>query len=294
MVLQGDIMEYVQKDMKKFEGIYYPLKASPLERMLITKLPPEMLHPNPDDEFTHLDVGPSLQIINDYGAKIRERTFNGDTPFEERLIVEKMSPKGYMIINGHHRWAAAMRNGLKRVPVTIVNLTHEQDLRDAINKSHTNKRAALDLDEVVLCFKENEKKEIGSSTLRNLFYREPLRLGIPAIINELHKYDYDVWVYTRGFRSTDYINKLIKGYNSKFDGIINGMGNRPYSATEGDVMGMIEKKYVSSLHIELGSVLWVNSVSRDSKIFDIEDPDTNWSKKVIDIINDIEKNAPAN
>ncbi|MBP3241914.1 MAG: ParB N-terminal domain-containing protein [Oribacterium sp.] len=31
------------------------------------------------------------------------------------IIVEKMYPDGYMILNGHHRWAAATRLGLKKV-----------------------------------------------------------------------------------------------------------------------------------------------------------------------------------
>ena len=43
----------------------------------------------------------------------------------EPIPVEKMYPEGYMILNGHHRWAAALRLGQPEIPVKIVNLTHE-------------------------------------------------------------------------------------------------------------------------------------------------------------------------
>ena len=32
-------------------------------------------------------------------------------PWEEPLIVEKVHPEGYMLLNGHHRWAAALKTG---------------------------------------------------------------------------------------------------------------------------------------------------------------------------------------
>lgn len=76
------------------------------------------LHPNPTDEFCMPKIGPSYRIISGYEKKFREAINNGESPekgWGDPIIVEKMYPDGYMILNGHHRWAAATRLGLKKV-----------------------------------------------------------------------------------------------------------------------------------------------------------------------------------
>ncbi|WP_022760235.1 ParB/RepB/Spo0J family partition protein [Butyrivibrio sp. AD3002] len=61
-------------------------------------------------------------------------------PFSEPIVVEKVSPDGYLILNGHHRWAAARNAGLQNVPVEIVNLTQEDDIRKMLKNSDRQKR----------------------------------------------------------------------------------------------------------------------------------------------------------
>ena len=58
-----------------------------------------------------------------------------DDPWGESIMVQKIHPSGYMILNGHHRWAAALRLGIKRVPIKILNLTHEDDIINIIERS---------------------------------------------------------------------------------------------------------------------------------------------------------------
>jgi len=43
------------------------------------------------------------------------------TSFEEPIMVAKMDHGDYMIVNGHHRWAAAIKVGLDKVRVIVVN-----------------------------------------------------------------------------------------------------------------------------------------------------------------------------
>ena len=40
------------------------------------------------------------------------------------IIVQKLNDGGYEIVNGHHRWAAAKKTGLKKVPVRIKNYSN--------------------------------------------------------------------------------------------------------------------------------------------------------------------------
>ena len=41
--------------------------------------------------------------------------------FDEAIMVAKLDNGEYMIVNGHHRWAAALKVGLKEVRVVVVN-----------------------------------------------------------------------------------------------------------------------------------------------------------------------------
>ena len=107
---------YLEKEIKKYNGIAFPVKSSVWERAFVTRVNCLDLHPNPDDEFTKPGVGPSYRIISEYEQKIRTLSHdNGTNPLNDAIIVEKMHPEGYMIVNGHHRWAAFYRVGWKKV-----------------------------------------------------------------------------------------------------------------------------------------------------------------------------------
>lgn len=92
-------------------GIYHPVKASLSERLLTKEVSLDKLHPNPDDAFSMEEVGPSMRIISEYTKQFREAIDKNQSPVEEPIIVKKLRPDGYMILNGHHRWAAAMKVG---------------------------------------------------------------------------------------------------------------------------------------------------------------------------------------
>ena len=64
-----------------------------------------------------------------------------------------------MILNGHHRWAAALRTDIKRIPVNIINITHEVDIENMLRLSDHDKRVSLDLDEVILGFTDEDELE---------------------------------------------------------------------------------------------------------------------------------------
>ena len=42
--------DYLKKQIDTYQGIAFPIKASPLERFFTTKADVMKLHPNPDDE----------------------------------------------------------------------------------------------------------------------------------------------------------------------------------------------------------------------------------------------------
>lgn len=82
-------------------------------------------------------VGPNYGIISDYMKTFREERGHSRQYCDERLVVEKIRPDGYLILNGHHRWAAALRLGFSRIPIEIVDLTDETDIREILKTPNT-------------------------------------------------------------------------------------------------------------------------------------------------------------
>ena len=218
--------EFIASEVKKYKGVYVPVKAGILRRALIRWAPCASLHPNPDDEFCSPKVGPNYQIISEYMYSFRLERQSSKQYCEEPLIVEKIRPDGYMILNGHHRWAAALQLGFRRIPIEIVDLTQEMDIRNILQYSKHDKRVTLDLDEVVFRPEGDDPAEKPLPfPLRNI-YKQRLRLGIPALFHYLNKKGYDIWVYSAGYYSADYIQRLFRKYGVHVTGAVTGTGRK--------------------------------------------------------------------
>ena len=93
-----NIREYVREELKRYDGIYLPVRVSFLEQVFLKKLPPQKIHPNPDDEFCSKEVGPSDEIISKYTKQIHFNQNHNIVIFEEPLMIEKIRPDGYMLL----------------------------------------------------------------------------------------------------------------------------------------------------------------------------------------------------
>ena len=184
-------------------------------------------HANPADEFSMDSVGPSYRIIGEYEKKFRDALRMEGRAIDEPLTVEKLRPHGYLLLNGHHRWAAAMRCGIKRVPIKIINCASESDIKTILEKSQHDKRAAIDLDEIIFRSPDYKYLEKKAFTFPfSLRFKQRIRLGIPALFYSLSQHGYDIWVYAAEFYSIDDIRKVFKAYSVHVDGIITGVAKR--------------------------------------------------------------------
>lgn len=111
----------IQKDLKKFSGKRQIVRASILDIMTVRHLSPDQMHANPDDDFVNPKVGPNEEIIEKYIEEARRDMEMEAMSFDEPIMVAKMEDGEYMIVNGHHRWAAAIKVGLNQVRVVVVN-----------------------------------------------------------------------------------------------------------------------------------------------------------------------------
>ena len=111
-----EFKESIQSDLNTYTGLYQPVRASIFERLLTRNVRTNLLHPNPKDEFSMPDIGPNYEIVGNYVNSISIAKKRNTPIFDEPIIIEKITTGGYLILNGHHRWLAAKRLQIKKIP----------------------------------------------------------------------------------------------------------------------------------------------------------------------------------
>lgn len=291
-----EFSEFVARDIKKYEGVRIPLKTSLIMRIFKRWTKCTNLHPNPDDEFCFPNVGPSYSIISDYENRMKFEMGHGGSPWDitdERLMVERMYPEGYMLINGHHRWAAAIRLGIKKAPIKILNLTHEDDIIDIIERSKNDKRVAIDLDDLIFVNEAEYPAEKKLPYLADLRYdKKRIRLGFPALCRFFQSRGYDVWVFTSEYCSVDHIEGLLKRYHVTPDGIITASGRieKTEENKKKRIREMMKKKYIRTITLYNDLMIVVNSQTGDSDQIPLEGSANEWVLDVEKAVKGIEEN----
>lgn len=288
MAGKTEFEKFLAQKLKEDEGVLVPVKASALERMFVKKTNTKKLHPNPEDEFCDPTIGPNDGIISDYVQKIRNSVNQVSRPWDEPLIVEKVHPDGYRLLNGHHRWAAALKTGYSPVGISIVNLTQATDIERMVRNSRHDRRVTLDLDELVFCSEENGAPlEKPLPFPLNRTYRERMRLGIPALLHFLGDKGYDIWVYSAHYFSIEYIRGYFRRYSVKVDGIVTSAGRR-MSAARNELAKRTEKmitdQYAETLHIDRDMVLRTVRDTRTFEEYPVEAEPAAWAGAVKEII----------
>ena len=283
--------QYLSEELEKYRGIAVPVRSSLLRRIIVKNVNCHKLHPNPDDEFCKPEVGPSYEIISRYMEDIlTARKSHEKRAIKEKVIVEKMRPDGYMLLNGHHRWAAAIRTGEKKIPVRIVNMTYERDIQKMLEKTKHTKRVTLDLDEVVLST-GNGASERPLRWPFGVLFHERLRLGIPGLFHFLKAHDYDIWLYTTQYYSPDYWRLLFRLYGVRIDGVETGTARkRKFDiATRNRLDQMIARQYPITIHVDNCEAVRIDSQTKAFEEFQLTGNDRAWSQEVMDIVSRIEK-----
>ena len=286
-----ELMKFDLHDFVNQKGIAIPVRAGLFERLMVRTAACRNLHPNQEDEFSMESVGPSFKIISEYETKFRDALRMERRLMDEPLIVEKLRPHGYLLLNGHHRWAAAMRCNIKKVPIKIINCATESDIKTILEKSQHDKRATIDLDEVIFRspdYKYLEKKAFTFPL--SIRFKQRIRLGIPALFYKLSKSGYDIWVYAADFYSIDDIQKYFKAYSVHIDGILTGVAKDAQNKSEraARIRELINNKYDTTLHIDNNTILETHGKTGEFEEYEINVPEEDWAKKAIEIIEEIE------
>lgn len=67
----NSLLQYILEDVRQYAGTRRFVKAGLVERMAVKKVSPDVLHPNPDDEFSMADIGPNMSIVSRYAEMIQ-------------------------------------------------------------------------------------------------------------------------------------------------------------------------------------------------------------------------------
>lgn len=274
---------FLEEELEKYRGVAYPVHTNWLLRTLITQVSPKKLHPNPEDEFCIPKIGPNSEIISNYEKQISlSQHIGGKYCFDQPLTVERMKPEGYLLLNGHHRWAAALRRNVKRVPIQIVNATHTIDIQRMLHNAKSDKRVTLDLDEVVLAG-EGLPAEKALSFPLNLVYRQRLRRGALALFSFFQGRGYDVWVYSSQYHSPILIKKLFLHHRAHIDGLVTGLSQGKQRCREHEKMReLLANQYPNTVNIDAGSVVFIDSRAKTFEEFELSGSPETWSREVMD------------
>ena len=293
---KGGFQDFLNHELTVMKSESYPLKAGFLERVRKRHARTLDLHPNPNDEFCSPEIGPNPGIISKYQQQFL--TSSGDRinasvnqyEIAKPIEVQKLYPRGYMILNGHHRWAAALRAGVKKVPIHIVDLTQPEDLQRMLPSAKHHQRASLNLDEIVFQDWNGCGYEKPLSFLKRRVYRERIRKGIPELISFLRKQGFDIWVYTMDYYSMQYIQMLLFYYRCPVHGVITGMARKapPGTDTTTKINSMLAEKYKKTLHID-NETLLLSDASGYYREIPLPSSDQPWSACVIDAVRKLGK-----
>ena len=285
--------DYLEGEIKKVKGIYVPVRAGLLRRLLIRRVACKKLHPNPDDEFCSPTIGPNTGIISQYVSDFKRNGTHSFVGYEmEPLIVEKIRPDGYLILNGHHRWAAAILSRQRNLPIKIVDLPMAKDIQKMLQNARNERRVALDLDEVVFC----DSAEAAEKPLPfpfSLLYKQRLRLGIPALFRFLNDKGYDIWIYSSNYHSFTHIQRLLWLYHTRVTGIVTGTGKKghPNNTGQDQLKKRVSDRYTTTIHIDGQGMLRVDRRTGQYDEYTFNDYGTNWSAQIMDLIGALDKNG---
>lgn len=276
--------KYVTDDLNSNRGLSHPVKSSIIYRIKVRQIKPEKLHPNPADEFSMETVGPNWNIISDYEQTIIFNLKHQEDIFEDPLYAVRLDKGGYMLLNGHHRWMAALNLRVKKVPVKIVNIIQDEDIYKAVNKSERDKCVTIDFDEVLF----SEKAQNSADRLpfpQNLIFKKNIKKNTSLLVREFQRMGYDVWIYTGSYLSEQYIKGLFMINKCHVDGIVNGLNGKKNAQKLKEIF---REKYGAVIHIDNEALTVVNTRTKKFEIVDINATEEEWASAAVTHVQDFD------
>ncbi len=158
-----------------------------------------------------------------------------------------------------------------------------------VKKAKSDKRATFDLDEVVLCNNETDSSEKELSFPFDIFYKERIKEGIPALFNYLQSKEYDIWLYSAKDYSWDHIKRLFALYKVNVSGVITGTSRKIDSNPEHKayIQKLLSETYHHTLHIDNENVVKTDYLTKEFQEYPIIKTKDNWAFNVMEIVREL-------
>ena len=144
-------------------------------------------------------------------------------------------------------------------------------------------KISFDLDEVLFVNPARYETEAPLRFPLNRLFPERLRKGTVALIHELQRQGFEVWVYTSSFRTVTYIRALFRNYGIRFDNIVNG-ARHDAEIQANHAQPMPTKMpgfYRISLHIDDEDAVIQNGKANGFRVMRVYEPDPRWVDKIL-------------
>lgn len=107
----------------------------------------------------------------------------------------------------------------------------------------------------------------------------------------MNKNGYDVWVYTAGYYSADYIRRLFRKYHVHISGAVTGLGRKTADGAKvrKEMETLIGNMYPVTIHVDNDMLLRVSGRTKEVDEYEIGGAPAEWSQRVMEIIKKIEK-----
>lgn len=148
-----------------------------------------------------------------------------------------------------------------------------------------DRRITLDLDETVFGPENDPYLEKPLRFPLNRIYRERLRLGIPGLFHMLNGSGYDIWIYTAGYYSLEYLRYYFKRYHIPVIGIVTGTARKAPAGTDTrkELEKLVNTRYKSTVHIDRNAVIRTFAGSGSFDEFPLSGDAAAWPREVSDI-----------
>lgn len=152
-------------------------------------------------------------------------------------------------------------------------------------------RISFDIDDTLACLPHHSPAE--HSKLPEFVHRwlgEPLRIGTRALIRDLRRQGYSIWIYTSSGRTPSYIRRWLLLYGIRVDGVVNSDRHRQVLSANGvaKAPSKFPPAFDIDLHVDDSEGVRIEGDDHGFRVVVVCPKDGNWTQKVMDAAVDVQ------
>ncbi|MBJ9975021.1 hypothetical protein IAE35_05855 [Pseudomonas sp. S75] len=144
-------------------------------------------------------------------------------------------------------------------------------------------RISFDIDDTLACLPDHSPAELSNlPTWVHRWLGEPLRRGTRALMRDLRRQGYSIWIYTSSGRSPAYIRRWLLLYGIRVDGVVNSDRHQQVLAARGLEKGpsKLPSAFDIDLHVDDSEGVGIEGDDHGFRVVVVCPKDGDWTRKV--------------